>query len=229
MAEILIFKKTKQTAFSGLRGASDPSNPVVQDTMLAQSTSIRLSNWMIRHSAWQSFSQVEWEVRAHIAGWVQRGLTRTFTVWVDFDWRIYIKYQCFVLSCGVCWPTYDREEKTCRFKIRCYSKHVNPEGRKSNRKGFYMYEFLGKQNGFSQKFQRKSYSEIHQQNIRLHVSIVNYWRGSLVTLVYAHPFLIRWPDYKYWIQKKSDISILSPSFYTFVMSGERCFVSFALI
>ena len=25
---------------------------------------------------------------------------------VDFDWRIYIKYQCFVFSCGVCWPTY---------------------------------------------------------------------------------------------------------------------------
>ena len=54
------------------------------------------------------------------------------------------------------------------------SKNVNPEGRKSNTKGFYMYKFLGKQNGFSQKFQRKSYSEIHQQNIRLHVSIVNY-------------------------------------------------------
>ena len=83
---------------------SEWSNPVVQGIMLAQFTSIRLSNWMIRHSVWQSFSQVEWGVWAHKAGWLRRdSLSHTHhspCVCVDFDWRIYIKYQCFVLSCG---------------------------------------------------------------------------------------------------------------------------------
>ena len=151
MAEIWSVKKTNSIQWVK---RSEWSNPVVQGIMLAQSTSIRLSNWMIRRSAWQSFSHVEWGVWAideyttyvvyssmvwaHKAGWLRRdSLTHTHhSPCVDFDWRIYIKYRCFVLSCGVCWPTYDREEKTCKLKSVVNQNTWIKKGEKVTEKDF---------------------------------------------------------------------------------------------